>query len=145
MQLENITGAGELVKPVDVLGDDRTNQPQSLKIGARGMSVIGCVSAKPSPPHEAAPPITLPICRRGNELAISHGHHPPLAVRSPVIRDTRLRGQPGARKDGDVAAAKELDELLVRPLFPGGCQRSEHVTKYATSQRLPSKDPQINR
>ena len=113
MQLQNITGAGELVKPVDVLGDDRTNQPQALESGDGAMSVIGCGSGKPSPSHEAARPITLPICRRGNELAIGHGHHPPLAVRSPVIRDTRLRGQPGASKDGDVAAAKELDKLLV--------------------------------
>ena len=61
MQLENVTGAGPLVQAVDVLGDDRANQAQALKIRNRTVSVVGPGAGKPSPPHKAARPVTLPI------------------------------------------------------------------------------------
>ncbi len=87
VQLENVMGTGHLMQPIHVLGDDRANQTQALKIRNRAVSVIGPGAGKPTPSHEAARPITLPIRRRGNELAIRHGHDPPLAVRTPVVRD----------------------------------------------------------
>jgi len=76
VQLENLTGTGQLVKPVHILGHDRANQAQALKISYRAVPVVGPGAGK-----------TLPVRRRGDEIAIRHGHHAPLAVRSPVVRD----------------------------------------------------------
>ena len=87
MQLQHVVSAGHLVQAVDVLRDDRPNQAQALKIRDGAVSVIGPGAGEPSPSHEAARPVTLPIGRRGDELAVRHGHHPPLAVRPSVVRD----------------------------------------------------------
>ena len=91
VQLEDVLGAGNLMQAIDILRDDRPNQAQALKIRDRAVPVVGSGAREPSPSDEAAGPVTLPIRRRGNELAIRHWHHPSLAVRPPVVRDARLR------------------------------------------------------
>ena len=63
MQLENVTGAGQLVQAINVLGNDRANQAQALKIRNRAVSVVGFGTGKPSPPDKAARPVALPIRR----------------------------------------------------------------------------------
>ena len=109
VQLEHVARARGLVQPVDVLGDDLAHEPQPLQRGHRPVPVVGRGRGEPAPADEAAGPVAATVVGGGDELAVRHRGHPPLAVGAAVVGDPGLGREAGAGEDRDVAAAQELD------------------------------------
>ena len=99
VEFDDITGPCVLVEPVDVLGDDRTEGAGPLQFGHRAVPGVGFGHRESLPADEAASPIALSGGTGRRELLVRHGGDPTVAIRTSVVGDAALRGDPGTGED----------------------------------------------
>jgi hypothetical protein len=72
MQLDDLTCAGGLMQPVDILRDDPAQHTGPLKRGDREMPRVGSRGGDPPPADMRAGPVPLPRARRPAKLGDRH-------------------------------------------------------------------------
>ena len=106
----DVPGAGGLVQPVDVLGDDRAEVPASLERGHGLVAGVGTGEVEPLPADVGSGPSTAAGPRRSRRTRRTAWADPPVAVGAAVVGDAGLGGDAGAR-EGEHVAARRLEEL----------------------------------
>ena len=111
VQLGDPEGARRLVQAVHVLRDDPGQQPAAAHLGHGAMTVVRHRPGDVPPAQVTARPVPAPRRLTAGEGLVRHRLRPPgQAGRAPVVRDTRLGGQPGAAQDEHAAGSDHVDQ-----------------------------------
>jgi hypothetical protein len=89
MQLQDVSGAGGLMQPVDILGDDPVQHTRLLHRGHCPVSGVGSRGGDPPPADMSAAPVSVTSLRRAAKL--SDRHRQPgtqRAARTAIVRDS---------------------------------------------------------
>ena len=109
MQLHDVSRAGGMMQPVDVLRDDPVQHARLLKRGHRPVPGVGPRGDDSPPADVSAGPVALTSLRRSAEL--SDRHRQPSAeraARTAIVRDARLSRQARARQHAHTPATHKL-------------------------------------
>ncbi len=112
VQLDHISRTGGLMQPIDVLGDNAGEPSEGLQCGHGPMALVRLGARDGAPSEVAAGPVPLPGERISSERLIRHWRDPAgEAGRTPVVRDARLSGEPGAAEHDHPAPLEQLRKL----------------------------------
>ena len=113
MQFDHRTTARLLMQAIDILRDDRRDDPPLFHSGQRPMPRCWAGQGHACPTSETARPITLAYGFRTQEiLMLDRLRMLPVAMMVPIRRNAARRAQAGTGKEGDRAPVQQSGEPL---------------------------------
>jgi hypothetical protein len=123
VQLHDAATACRLVKPIDVLRDERAKRADGLQPSDCVVAGICVNRREASPAHEGTSPIATAHARRTDELVVPHRCDPPRPIRPAIVRDPRVGRQSSAREHEHVPRRDQQASEGVEIGLDGGRHR----------------------